>query len=286
LDGRILGFHFYNPPAVQKLVEMIAAPGTRPELVALGLELGKAFGKIVVPSRDVAGFIGNGHFIRDGLFALRKFRELRGSLGDPEALLLINRVTQDFLIRPMGIFQLMDYVGLDVFRMILGVMGEHLGSVGFSDEVVDQLLADGVKGGQLGSGEQKDGLFRYERNKITGVWDFKGNRYVSMDDKERFAPVTRELGPLPENHAPWNALSRDPAKKEKLAAYFAALSSAARSGSRGAALAREFLDHSRKVARDLEESGVAESQSDVSRVLMNGFYHLYGPADWAHGAAS
>ena len=44
LDGRILGFHFYNPPAVQKLVEMVSAPSTRPETVALGRDLGEAFG--------------------------------------------------------------------------------------------------------------------------------------------------------------------------------------------------------------------------------------------------
>lgn len=290
LEGRILGFHFYNPPAVQKLVEMITGPETRPELVALGNALGMAFGKLVVPSRDVAGFIGNGHFIRDGLFALRKFRELRGTFGEAGALLLINRVTQDFLIRPMGIFQLMDYVGLDVFRMIMGVMGEHLGAEEFRDETVDGWLTAGVKGGQLGSGEQKDGLFKYDRNKIAGVFEgrgdepgkaeYQGNGYVSVADKERFAKVSEWLGPLPEGHAAWSALSRDPARIAKLEAYFASL---AKAGSPGASLAREFLDHSRRVALALEQAGVAESQSDVTRVLMNGFYHLYGPADWTRG---
>jgi 3-hydroxyacyl-CoA dehydrogenase len=282
LEGRILGFHFYNPPAVQKLVEMIAGPETRPELIALGKELGTAFGKIVVPSRDVAGFIGNGHFIRDGLFAMRKFRELRGGMGDAEAALFINRVTQDFLIRPMGIFQLVDYVGIDVFKMIMGVMGEHLGAEEFTDGTVDLLLAAGVKGGQLGSGEQKDGIFKYDRNRIAGVWDIGGNGYVSLPGNDRFAKISERLGPLPACHVPWNALSRerDPAKKEKLAVYFAGL---AKADTAGAKLAREFLDHSRRVGIDLEQTGVAESQADVSRVLMNGFYHLYGPADWIHG---
>jgi len=32
LDGRLVGFHFYNPPAVQKLVEIICARNGRPEL--------------------------------------------------------------------------------------------------------------------------------------------------------------------------------------------------------------------------------------------------------------
>src|SRR6185295_15214336 len=84
LGGRLLGYHFYNPPAVQKLVEVITARNTEPALVELGNELGKLLEKTLVPSHDVAGFIGNGHFIREGLFALERFRELRESWPDAE----------------------------------------------------------------------------------------------------------------------------------------------------------------------------------------------------------
>ncbi|MCB0295098.1 MAG: 3-hydroxyacyl-CoA dehydrogenase family protein, partial [Calditrichaeota bacterium] len=58
LDGRIIGFHFYNPPAVQRLVELIIPERVQPELPALSRELGKRLGKIIIPSNDVAGFIG------------------------------------------------------------------------------------------------------------------------------------------------------------------------------------------------------------------------------------
>ena len=118
---------------------------------------------------------------------------MKRNQGGLETLLLINQATQDFLIRPMGVFQLLDYVGLDVFQMILKVMRTHLdpaaaGGTVFSDETLDAWLAAGVRGGQLGSGEQKDGLFKYERNRITGVLDpealaaGKGITYVSLDD--------------------------------------------------------------------------------------------------------
>jgi 3-hydroxyacyl-CoA dehydrogenase len=304
LGGRILGFHFYNPPAVQKLVEMISGNKTRPELVALGRDLGKAFGKIVVPSHDVAGFIGNGHFIRELLFAFGKFRELRKSLGGAEALLVLNRATQDFLIRPMGVFQLLDYVGLDVFQMILKVMREHLdaaaaGGAVFTDGTLDALLAAGVRGGQLGSGEQKDGLFKYERNKIAGVLDVDavlggsaggatagqgqgpsgGIRYVSLSDG-RFQKGLDGLGALPESHSPWSNMVKDPARKEKVAAYLARLAKSPEGGPAGIRIGREFLDHSRAVGETLVKSGVAASNEDVAKVLMNGFFHLYGPADW------
>src|SRR5690606_26629837 len=106
MDLRILGFHFYKPPAVQNLVEVISGKTTHHERIALGGDLGTMFGNITVPSRDVAGFIGNGHFIREGLYALRVFREMRWAHGDAKALRLIDTATRDFLIRPMGIFQL------------------------------------------------------------------------------------------------------------------------------------------------------------------------------------
>jgi 3-hydroxyacyl-CoA dehydrogenase len=307
LDGRILGFHFYNPPAVQKLVELISGRRTRPEVVALGRDLGKAFGKTIVPAQDVAGFIGNGHFIRELLFALGKYRALRREWSGPEAWYILNRATQDFLIRPMGIVQLMDYVGLDVFDMIAKVMRAHLpqGGSAFADETLDALLAAGVRGGQRGSGEQKDGILRYERNKPVGILSEAGVSaagkgaggapgtegagraqgpgsagYLSLAEPGRFAQADAWLGTLPPGHSPWAKLAKDPAKSAKLKAYFAALSKADGNGAR---LAREFLDQSKAVAQGLVRDRVAASLDDVGQVLKLGFFHLYGPADWGEG---
>jgi 3-hydroxyacyl-CoA dehydrogenase len=298
LLGRILGFHFYNPPAVQKLVELIPGRRTRPEVVALGRELGKAFGKIIVPSQDVAGFIGNGHFIRELLFALGKYRGLRKEWSGPEAWYILNKATQDFLIRPMGIVQLMDYVGLDVFAMIAKVMREHLphGGSAFADATLEALLAAGIKGGQRGSGEQKDGVLRYERNKPAGIVSdaraaaaaeglpgASGTRdadYVSLAEPGRFSKADAWLGTPPAGHVPWALLAKDPAKPAKLKAYFAALS---RADGNGAALARDFLAHSKAVAQGLVRDGVAASPEDVGQVLKLGFFHLYGPAEWEEG---
>ncbi|MCP4295105.1 MAG: 3-hydroxyacyl-CoA dehydrogenase family protein, partial [Proteobacteria bacterium] len=65
VEGRLIGFHFYNPPAVQKLVELISSEKTPQHLQQISLELGERLNKVMVPSNDIAGFIGNGHFMRD-----------------------------------------------------------------------------------------------------------------------------------------------------------------------------------------------------------------------------
>lgn len=285
LGGKIIGYHFYNPPAVQKLVEVITAPETDPALVKLAHDLGPVFEKILVPSNDVAGFIGNGHFIREGLFALDQAVELAKGRPEVEAFYVLNRATQEFLIRPMGIFQLLDYVGWDVFRMILKVMGENLPGETFRHDLADRLFNAGIRGGQSGSGEQKDGIFKYEKNKMAAVFDPVSAAYIPLSDP-RFKAAADWLGPLPAGHLPWNAMSKAKDKTEKLGDYFAALGlmnqmgPAGDSRQEGAKLARAFLDHSRRVAAHLVGSGVAASPEDVKKVLMNGFYHLYGPADW------
>ena len=76
LNGKIIGFHLYNPPAVQKLLEIIPLKGGDPELYALALEVGQHLDKKIVISKDVAGFIGNGHFVREIAYACRQVKDL------------------------------------------------------------------------------------------------------------------------------------------------------------------------------------------------------------------
>ncbi len=163
LAGRIIGYHFYNPPVVQRLVEVITAQTTHQKLREIGAELGKRLRKKLVPANDISGFIGNGHFMRDGLYAIGEVERLEPDYSLPGAIYVMNRISQDFLIRPMGIFQLIDYVGGDVFQCILKVMKKHLRDDGLQSDLIDLLAEKGVLGGQRADGSQKDGFLKYDR---------------------------------------------------------------------------------------------------------------------------
>lgn len=260
--GRIIGFHFYNPPQVQRLMEIIPAENTFTEVLEAAKEIAARLGKIVVISKDVAGFIGNGHFVREIDFAGKLVKELEKSYSQVEALWIVNSVTQDFLIRPMGIFQLLDYVGLDVADKIFGIMESNL-RLGLDRELIDTLLNQGIAGGQNLDGTQKNGIFEYEEGKIKNIWN--GRAYVP--------PPLGLLEELPEGHLPWKALHKSQEKNTLLDAYFKKLFS---KETLGASLAKEFLVHSRDIARMLAKERVANSVEDVNTVLLNGFYHLYG----------
>ncbi len=276
LGGRIVGYHFYNPPAVQKLLELITSESTKPELVEVGKELAKRLRKKVIPSNDIAGFIGNGHFMRDILHATAEVGRLSGEMGESAATYVMNRVSQEFLVRPMGIFQLIDYVGIDVCRLIMRVMTEHIDEETLEDELLDRMASAGVMGGQYANGSQKDGFLKYERGKPVGVYDLEKSGYVMFEESDWAAKLDKKLGALPDGHAPWRGLLMDPKKDEKLSTYFRNL---ATSDTPGAELAKSYLARSKEIGEKLVSDGVANSTDDVNGVLTNGFYHLYGPVN-------
>jgi 3-hydroxyacyl-CoA dehydrogenase len=184
LQNRIIGFHFYNPPAIQKLVELIPLATGEPAFTEWAEGFAKCLNKIVVKSKDVAGFIGNGYFLREVVFACAKVRELSVVYSLSEAIYIINSVTQDFLLRPMGIFQLLDYVGLDVAQKIGNIMNTYLPDGVYDSDLVDVLLKEGIAGGQHADGSQKNGFFHYTNGKPDGVYLVAEKRYLLFDEGE------------------------------------------------------------------------------------------------------
>lgn len=274
LGGRIMGFHFYNPPAVQKLVELIRGKTTLPEVAEFAQALAKSLRKTVVPSNDVAGFIGNGHFMRDMLHGIAEAERLSESMPFTHAAYSVNKVSQDFLVRPMGIFQLVDYVGLDVCQCILNVMDPRLPGQNLKSPLIDRLLGQGVRGGQNHDGSQKDGFLKYDGGKIAGVWDPEAKRYLPLSELQ--AECDKRLGPLPEPALPWKAAVKHPSKDKALAEFFGKLDGMS---TLGADLAKRYGSRSKEIGLGLVSDGVAASAEDVNKVLLTGFFHAYGPVN-------
>ncbi len=234
----VIGFHFYNPPQVQNLVELAFAENAPKSVRESAFELVKTLHKQAVVSKDVAGFIGNGHFIREVNAACQLVAELAKTHPLYQAVYMVNKVTGDFLLRPMGIFELIDYIGFDTCAKIASIMS------------LSPPLFKEIKGG----------FFHYQNHVPVAVLETPMNQWVKECDQE--------LGPFPEGYAPWKKFPR-----EKTDAYLKALFQAE---TKGARLAQQFLGESRKIAKKLVEDGVAQSINDVNTVLMEGFHHLYG----------
>ena len=265
LNQKIIGFHFYNPPAIQKLVEVIKMPNSPAEILEVSNSLITSLGKIKVPSNDIAGFIGNGHFIREGLAILRQMNSMPNE--QHESIFILNEIISKILLRPMGMFQLIDYVGLDVFDMICSTMSQYI-IEDFESPLVTQMLSLGFKGGQHGDGSQKDGFFKYEKGKIIGVINLKAKCYTPITDLK-----------IPEFQdylcsTSWKELSKNKQAENLLTEHFKNLS---KSETTPAKYAKGLLHNYIAIGQKLVEDAVTEEINNVDAVLKNGFYHLYGP---------
>jgi hypothetical protein len=210
--------------------------------------------------------------MRDMLYAFSEVERLGPEMPFVEAVYTVNRVSQDFLLRPMGIFQLVDYVGLDVCQCILRVMDPRLPGQNLRSPLLDRLLGLGVKGGQNHDGSQKDGFLRYEKNKPVGVYNPEKKLYAPFSEFQ--AACDARLGPLPEPALSWKSAVRHPSRDKALAEFFGKFN-----GPRtlGFELARRYGARSREIGLKLVSDGVARSPEDVNAVLLTGFYHAYGP---------
>lgn len=274
LGGRVLGFHFYNPPAVQKLVELITTSATQAETGQFALDYAKALKKVVVPANDIAGFIGNGHFMRDGLHGLGEAEKLAKDFSFPEAVYMVNKVTQEYLVRPMGIFQLMDYVGIDVMQFIMNVMNPYMATENLHSPIIDQFIALGVKGGQMSSGAQKDGFLKYEKGKPVAAYDPQAKEYIMFESF--LAKCDAALGNMPEGAVAWKNAVKMKNINEVMAAFYSHMKTL---DTLGAQLSLKYGARSNEIGAALVSDGVAANKEDVNTVMLTGFFHAYGPVN-------
>ncbi len=105
---RCIGMHFFNPPVLMQLIEVIPGVRSAPASTARGVALARQLGKTPVEARDTPGFIVN-RVIRP--FYLEALRILGEGIAD---VLTIDRIMKIGGGFPMGPFELIDLVGLDV----------------------------------------------------------------------------------------------------------------------------------------------------------------------------
>ncbi len=105
---RVVGFHFFNPVPLMKIVEVIEGARTDPATCTAMLKLGQRMGHRAVRAKDTPGFIVN-HAGRG--FGTEALRLLGESVGSPAAIDAVLRGQAGFRLGP---FELFDLVGLDV----------------------------------------------------------------------------------------------------------------------------------------------------------------------------
>jgi 3-hydroxybutyryl-CoA dehydrogenase len=150
---RVIGMHFFNPPPVMKLVELIPALTTSEETLAFARAFGARLGKTAVVAKDHAGFIVNrllAPFLND---AARLLDEGFATREDIDAAIHLG------LGHPMGPLALMDLVGIDTVVAVDDVLFREFGDVRYAaPQILKRMAAAARLGRKTGRG-----FYEYDR---------------------------------------------------------------------------------------------------------------------------
>ncbi|MCZ6886175.1 MAG: 3-hydroxyacyl-CoA dehydrogenase NAD-binding domain-containing protein [Alphaproteobacteria bacterium] len=104
--GDVIGLHFFSPAHIMRLLEIVRADKTAPDVIATGFAVGRKLGKVGVLSGVCDGFIGNR--------ILAKFRKQADYMVEDGALPWEVDAAMEAFGMAMGPFKVMDLSGLDI----------------------------------------------------------------------------------------------------------------------------------------------------------------------------
>jgi len=148
---RVVGMHFFNPPPVMRLVEVIRGIATDERTVRQTVELARALGKEPVEVADAPGFVVNRlliPMINEAAFLLQE------GVARAED---IDRAMKLGANHPMGPLELADLIGLDTVLAIMEVLERGTGDPKYRP---CPLLRRYVEAGRLGR-KSGQGFYRY-----------------------------------------------------------------------------------------------------------------------------
>jgi len=141
-----VGMHFFNPVPKMRLIEIVKAPKTSDETIAVCRKVGGRMGKEVVVVKESPGFITTRV---NALIGNEAFAMLEAGIASAED---IDKALKLGLNHPMGPFELVDLVGLDVRLSILEYLHSTLGEKYRANPLIKKLVAEGRLGRKTGRG--------------------------------------------------------------------------------------------------------------------------------------
>ncbi|WP_410640616.1 3-hydroxyacyl-CoA dehydrogenase family protein [Amycolatopsis sp. lyj-346] len=143
----VVGLHFFNPAPVMKLVEVVSTIATAPDVVATASAVCTAVGKHAVHCGDRAGFIVNALLFPYLNDAVKMLEAHYAGADDIDTAMKVGCGL------PMGPFELLDVVGLDVSLAIQRTLYNEFREEGFAPApLLEHLVTAGRLGRKTGKG--------------------------------------------------------------------------------------------------------------------------------------
>jgi 3-hydroxybutyryl-CoA dehydrogenase len=151
---RVVGMHFFNPPALMELVEIVAGDESGEPALGLATEAGRGMGRTPIRARDSVGFVAN-RCVRP--FFLESLRMLNEGVAPHDE---IDRIIRLGAGMRMGPFELMDLIGIDVnFAVAKSFWEQSFGEPRWRPSPIhERMVASGRLGRKTGRG-----FYSYEK---------------------------------------------------------------------------------------------------------------------------
>ena len=146
---RFVGLHFFNPPHLMKLIEIVRGERTSDETIGEVREVVQRMGKEPIIVLDSPGFASSRLGVAIGLEAIRMLEDGVASAAD------IDRAMELGYNHPMGPLRLTDLVGLDVRLRIAEYLASTLGPRFEPPKLLRDMVAKGKLGKKSGQGFYK-----------------------------------------------------------------------------------------------------------------------------------
>ena len=143
---RMIGTHWFFPPHVMKLIEVVVTPETSQETLETTLTFCRKIGKETVVCKDIQGFITSRAISILNAECMRLYEEGIASIED------IDKAMRLGFNHPMGPFQLMDMSGLDVVYHAMSGLAEAYGDRFKPGKKMAELVHSGNLGQKTGKG--------------------------------------------------------------------------------------------------------------------------------------
>ena len=159
---KFIGLHFFNPPQLMPLVEIIPGSKTEQQVTDLAINLVKEVKKTpILCKKDVPGFIVNRIFIplvHEAAYCLDR---------SGASMVEVDSASKYKMALPMGIFELADYTGMDVIHKATSEMYSRDKKVVFPHPKIQQLYENKELGQKTGKGFYQYQGDNYERVQLT-----------------------------------------------------------------------------------------------------------------------
>jgi 3-hydroxyacyl-CoA dehydrogenase len=147
----VVGFHFFYPASVMRLVEVIEGDDTAPETVQAAINFALTIRKTPIRCAEVPGFVVN-RILNSSVAELWRYQEETGL--EPEQL---DRIVGESGAAPIGPFVLCDILGLDTVLHVAEYLEQSYGERFYVHGRMRELVAAGDLGVKTGKGFYEHG---------------------------------------------------------------------------------------------------------------------------------